>query len=134
MAVANTEHRFVPFAQEGPPEQQEPLAGDQSATGSVLLEGGDYEYERPGEDDGWLLLDTDPASDFYGEVVHGDPQTAGFWVFTSADGDIAFYFDARSHYCGKATLTDPEGPTWEWTPAPNYGDHDTPDPPSGSWG
>ncbi len=41
------------------------------------IEGGDLEYVRPegGEDDGWLLIDDDPESDFYGCTVHGDPQT-----------------------------------------------------------
>ena len=101
--------------------------------GSLLLEGGDYLYPRVAEDDGWVLVDDDPDSDFYRRGVHGDPQTAAFCVPTNSDADMYFYFDARSHYCGRANLTNPEGPTWEWTPAPNYGDHDTPDPPSGSW-
>jgi hypothetical protein len=41
------------------------------------IEGGDLVYQRPqgGEDDGWLVIDTDPTSPFYKQLVHGDPQS-----------------------------------------------------------
>lgn len=43
----------------------------------IPFEGGDLDYDRPagGAADGWLLIDMDPASDFYRHAVHGDPQT-----------------------------------------------------------
>jgi len=44
---------------------------------NLELEGGDLVYKRPevGGDDGWLLIDEDPESNFYGKLVHGDPQS-----------------------------------------------------------
>ena len=71
--AANVEHFFTPHHD---PYVQRRGPGP-AGGGFMGFEGGDLVYARPagGAADGWLLIDTDPASAFYGLVCHGDPQT-----------------------------------------------------------